>query len=134
MIAYSLPSTYSKQVRRAIGIALALNCTVVVIELVAGVLSHSLALLGDGLNTSIDVLSNVAGLIVVRIAAKAPDDDHPYGHRKIETLASYSITVLLGIAFYEIVSAAIQRLASPGEAGVSITPLTVVSRRRNRGH
>src|SRR5579883_3192586 len=116
---------YSKEVRRVLVIALVLNLSVVSGEIIAGILANSLALIGDGIHKSIDSLGNFAGLIVLRYSTKAPDEDHPYGHHKIETLAAFSIAGLLAISFFEIMGAVIGRLTGAVPPQVHITMVTI---------
>ena len=57
----------------------------------------------------------IMGLVGLRASRKPPDEDHPYGHRKYETLAAAGIFVFLLFAVIEVVRAALERLAG-GEA------------------
>ncbi len=54
------------------------------------------------------------GLIVVRVAARAPDEDHPYGHGKFETLGALAVVVFLSITCFELVRSAAQKLLGGG--------------------
>src|SRR5437867_3756312 len=81
----------SALVRRVLFGLLAANLVVVGAKLAVGVASGSLAVFGSALDSSVDALNNVLALIVVRVAAKAPDEDHPYGHGKFETLGALAI-------------------------------------------
>jgi cation diffusion facilitator family transporter len=103
-------------VRRVLGGLLVANILVVIAKAVIGVLSGSLAVLGDALHSTVDALYNVLGLIVVRVAARKPDEDHPYGHGKFETLGALGIVVFLSITGFELVRSAIQKLISGGHA------------------
>lgn len=70
-----------------------------VIKLAVGHLLNSSALLADGLNNFTDIIASVAILIGIRLARKPADDQHRYGHWKIETVASMItsfIMVLVG--------------------------------------
>jgi cation diffusion facilitator family transporter len=67
---------------------------------------------------------NIVGIIGVRIAGAPPDDDHPYGHRKFETMASLAIMVFLLLVLREVLSAAWEQWQTGGQP--SITPLTFV--------
>ncbi|HUK62624.1 MAG TPA: cation transporter, partial [Dongiaceae bacterium] len=63
------------------------NLAVVLAKLLVGLAAHSLAVLGDALHSSVDAVNNILALVVVRVAARAPDDDHPYGHGKFENIS-----------------------------------------------
>ncbi len=106
----------SAAVRRVLRGLLVANIAVVIAKAVIGVLSGSLAVLGDALHSSVDALYNVLGLIVVRVAAQQPDEDHPYGHGKFETLGALGIVVFLSITGFELVRSAILKLAEGGHA------------------
>jgi cation diffusion facilitator family transporter len=70
-------------------------------------------LIADGLDTFFDGISNIIGLVAVRISSQPPDKEHPYGHRKFETLAALFIAAALFITAWELGSSAINRLLNP---------------------
>jgi cation diffusion facilitator family transporter len=86
------------------------NLAVVVAKLVVGLTARSLAVMGDALHSSVDALNNLLALVVVRVAAQAPDEDHPYGHRKFETLGALAIVGFLSITCFELARDALARL------------------------
>jgi cation diffusion facilitator family transporter len=115
----------SAAVRRVLIGLLGANLVVVVAKVWIGATSGSLAVLGDALHSSVDSLYNVLGLIVIRVAARAPDEDHPYGHGKFETLGALAIVVFLSITCFELVRNAVQKLLGGGTA-VVVTDLGLV--------
>src|SRR3989442_9621710 len=104
----------SLAVRRVLGGLLVANIAVVLAKATIGMLAGSLAVLGDAVHSSVDAVYNVLGLFVVRVAARAPDEEHPYGHGKFETLGALSIVVFLSITGFELVRSAIGQLISGG--------------------
>ncbi len=86
---------YNKQILQAVGIGLGANIILTGLKLTSGIVGHSQALISDGLNSFSDVFISLMLLIVLRIATKKPDHDHPYGHEKYEGIAYF----LLGIIF-----------------------------------
>ncbi|MDP3911765.1 MAG: cation diffusion facilitator family transporter [Gemmatimonadales bacterium] len=104
----------SAAVRRVLVGLLLANLAVVVAKAAVGIISGSLAVIGDALHSSVDSLYNVLGLIVVRVAAQEPDEDHPYGHRKFETLGALAIVIFLSITCFELIRSAVQKLISGG--------------------
>src|SRR6266571_2023639 len=115
----------SAAVRRVLIGLLGANLAVVAAKAVVGTASGSLAVWGDALHSSVDSLYNVLGLIVIRVAARAPDEDHPYGHGKFETLGALAIVVFLSITCFELVRNAVQKLVGGGQA-VVVTDLGLV--------
>lgn len=115
----------SGAVRRVLRGLLVANIAVVIAKAIVGAWAGSLAVLGDALHSSVDAAYNVLGLIVVRVAAQAPDEDHPYGHGKFETLGALAIVVFLSVTCFELVRSAVERLVSGGHT-VAITDLGLV--------
>src|SRR5690242_13437241 len=102
----------SASVRRVFVALLFANIAVVGAKLVVGIASGSLAILGSAVDSCVDALNNVLALIVVRVAAKEPDEDHPYGHGKFETLGALAIVGFLSITCFELIRGAVNHLVS----------------------
>lgn len=100
----------SAAVRAALLLILLVNLAVVVVKGYVGVRSGSLAVLGAALESLLDMLNNVAGMIAVTVAAREPDEDHPYGHGKFETLGALAIIGFLSISCFELLRAALGML------------------------
>lgn len=100
----------SSRVRRVLGGILVANIVVIIVKFSVGLDTNSLAVFGDALQSSVDAVNNLFGLVVVRVASKAPDEEHPYGHAKFETLGALLIALLLALSIFELVRGAIARL------------------------
>lgn len=100
----------SSGVRRVLGGILLANVVVVFVKFSVGINTNSLAVFGDALQSSVDSASNIFGIYVVRVAAMAPDEEHPYGHAKFETLGALLIALLLALSIFELVRGAMSRL------------------------
>jgi cation diffusion facilitator family transporter len=98
------------EVRRVLGRVLILNLIVVAIKLIVGFRTGALSVLGAALESSLDLLNNVVGMVLVTIAARAPDETHPYGHAKFETLGALAIVTFLSISCFELLREAVVRL------------------------
>ena len=101
------------QIQRVLVITLILNLLATAAKLVVGVWTGTLSLIADGLDNLFDGASNVIGLAAVRISRLPPDKEHPYGHRKFETLAALFIAVALFITAWELGRQAVDRLFNP---------------------
>ena len=97
-------------VRRTLGIVLGLNLVVVAIKVGVGWRTGTLAVLGAALESALDTLNNVIGMSLVTLAARAPDDDHPYGHDKFETIGALAIVGFLSISCFELLKEGVQKL------------------------
>ena len=102
----------SSGVRRVLGGILVANIIVVIVKFTVGLDTNSLAVFGDALQSSVDAANNLFAIFVVRVAYKAPDEDHPYGHAKFETLGALLIALLLALSIFELVRGALVRLIS----------------------
>jgi len=90
------------------------NLTVVAVKLAIGIAANSLAIMGGALDSAVDALNNGLGFVLVGIAAKEPDEDHPYGHGKFETLGMIAIVAFLFVSSVELVRGAIIHLVGDG--------------------
>lgn len=102
----------ARAVRRVLLLTLAANLLVVVAKLVAGIAAGALSVVAEAAHSSVDACNNLVALVLSRIAAKAPDEDHPYGHAKFETLGAIVIVGFLSITVYELVTGALHRLVT----------------------
>jgi cation diffusion facilitator family transporter len=105
------PEDRLSRIRLILWLVLGANLFVVFVKLIVGLRAGSLAVLGDAAHSGVDAMNNVVGLLAVNVAAAPPDDEHPYGHRKYETLAALAVVSFLSIAGFELVSNAVSRLA-----------------------
>lgn len=101
---------YAPEVRRVLWLTLVLNIAVCAIKAAVGFATGSLAVLADALHSLTDGANNVLGLVVTKWSSSPPDREHPYGHQKFEALGALGIAAFLGIACFEVVQAAIERL------------------------
>src|SRR5207249_4556263 len=81
---------------------LLLNLAVALAKIGFGYASGATSILSDGFHSLTDAASNVAGLVGVQAAGQPPDADHPYGHRKYETVAAASVIVFLLLVVVEV--------------------------------
>jgi cation diffusion facilitator family transporter len=112
-----------RQIQWVLLVTLLLNLLATALKLGVGLWTGALSLIADGLDTLFDGVSNVVGILAVRVSSRPPDKEHPYGHRKFETLAALFIAGALLITAWELVGAALARLRS-GET-VSVTGWTL---------
>ncbi|HAJ63886.1 MAG TPA: cation-efflux pump [Cyanobacteria bacterium UBA8543] len=98
------------EVRKVLLITLLLNLFVMALKAVVGLLTGSLSVQADALHSVTDSANNVLGLIASRFSSPQPDRDYPYGHQKYEAVGALGIAAFLGIACFEILQGAIERL------------------------
>lgn len=115
-----------RQIRKVMVYVLFLNLAVSFAKIVYGFYTNVLSMQSDGFHSLFDGVSNIVGLIGIQIAAKPPDKEHPYGHRKFETLASIMIAVILAIVAFEIVHSAFTRFGNGSHPEVTAISFVVM--------
>jgi cation diffusion facilitator family transporter len=116
--------TRLNQVRKVLYYTLGLNIAVALVKGLYGYKIDSISMLSDGFHSFFDGTSNIVGLIGIWIASQPPDESHPYGHRKYETLSTIAIAVLIFFAGFEILKKAYARLQSP--QSIDVTGLSFI--------
>ncbi len=124
-----MSATPSKTAAAAVSIAS--NATLIALKLVAGVVTGSVAILADAVNSAIDLLASVVAFFSVREADKPADPEHPYGHEKLENLAAAIEGMLILVGAAIVVYESIRRLLLGAQVenlgfGIAIIALTVV--------
>jgi cation diffusion facilitator family transporter len=118
-------SRYS-EVRHVLVRILYLNLAVALAKIVFGQLSGSISILSDGFHSLTDGASNVVALVGLRLAQMPPDANHPYGHRKFETLAAGGIALFLLVVVVEVAQAAFFRFRSGGAPSVTMASFAIM--------
>ena len=90
------------EISRVLLRVLILNLVVAGAKLAFGYSTGAVSIISDGFHSLTDSASNIMGLVGLRASRKPPDEDHPYGHRKYETLAAAGIFVFLLFAVIEV--------------------------------
>lgn len=102
-----------RAIRRVLWVTMGLNLVATAAKLIVGYMTGSLSLIADGIDSVFDSASNVIGLVGIHFAAQPADEDHPYGHRKAETMTALIIAGLLFLTTWELLQNAVERLRNP---------------------
>ena len=102
-----------------------------VAKITLGYMTGAVSILSDGFHSLTDSASNVVALVGVSAARRPPDADHPYGHRKYETMASLGILVFLVVVLVQVLSASLDRFLNGGSPrvfpeGIALMTVTLV--------
>ncbi len=118
-------SDRDRKIQRIIIIEGSANLLVLIVKLLVGLSTGSLAIIADAVHSLTDLANNVVAWIVIRMSAVPADREHPYGHRKFETLAVFGLATLLAVMAIEIAKSAFTRepteiVSSSWELGLMI--------------
>jgi cation diffusion facilitator family transporter len=120
----------TRKVRTA-ALSVASNTTLILIKVVAGTLTGSVAILTEAVHSSIDLVASVVALFSVRKADEPADESHRYGHEKMENLAAAIEGILILVGSAVIVFEAVRRLVEGGSVhtlglGIAVIALSLV--------
>lgn len=113
-----------KKIQYILFVILILNIIVAVSKIVMGNISKSSAMSADGFDSLADGLSNVIAIVGVYLASKPEDEDHQYGHGKIEIITGLIIGLFLLYAGFNVVMEAIGKIKNPVD--INISPLSLL--------
>jgi len=113
-------------IRKVLLFILLLNWGVAAAKIFYGMISRCASMTADGFHSLADGASNIIGLVGIGFASQPKDADHPYGHRKYETLFSLAIGVLLAFVCLNILKEALPRLLHPVKPEIDIRSFVVM--------
>ena len=99
--------------RRASLIALVGNAVLALVKIGTGIWAESLAVLGDGIDSSTDVVIAALSLFVAGVVARPADSDHPWGHGRAETVATTALAFILFFAGGQLILSGLGHLLKP---------------------
>jgi len=102
-----------QQIQKVLIIVLILNWLVAVAKMVYGYISKSGSMTADGFHSLADGTSNIIGLIGIYFCSQPKDEDHPYGHKKYETLFAMGIAAMLIFVAIKLATQGLARLHNP---------------------
>ncbi len=119
-------SSYHKEIKATLFYVLILNWAVAILKLVVGYFINSASMIADGYHSFSDGSSNIIGILGMRIASQPKDKDHPYGHKKYETLTSTLIAFSLFLICFYLLHENISKLHLKEAPNVSISSFVVM--------
>jgi cation diffusion facilitator family transporter len=115
-------------------VAIVGNLLLALLKIIAGIRAGSLAVLGDGIDSTTDIVASGITLFAARIIAKPPDREHPYGHFRAETIATKTLSFIIFFAGAQLALSTVHRLISgeyggvPGIAALYAAAISIVGK------
>lgn len=121
-----LPAVRTAYGKLAGAVGLAANVLLFVFKLLAGILSGSVAIVADAFNNLSDAGSSVVTLVGFRLAGSPPDEEHPFGHGRVEYLSALTVAALIILAGFELASSAVNKILEPTPSAFSWVTLVIL--------
>ncbi|MBF0506011.1 MAG: cation transporter [Nitrospirae bacterium] len=115
------------EIRRVLLITLVLNLLASASKIFYGYFIHSVAIVAEGFHSMFDGISNVAGLVGIRFSSYPPDEEHPYGHRKIESVLTIFVGAVMFVTCLEIFRKVYDSLVHKQEIAVSAVSFVLMA-------
>ena len=112
---------------RISGSAIAINIVLALIKISTGIIGNSYALIADGVESTMDTVSSLIVFGSLLISVKPPDEDHPFGHGKAESMAGALVAFSLLVASIIIATQSIQEIQMPQTPPSSYTLIVLVA-------
>ncbi|MEI7810935.1 MAG: cation diffusion facilitator family transporter [Ignavibacteria bacterium] len=123
----------SDHLKKATTLALWTNVFLFVIKLTVGIISNSITMISEAVNSSTDIISSIAIKYSVRISSQKPDNDHQFGHTAAQPIATFIVAVFAGVLGLDIIQESIKRIISPADVSINkyvyiVLGITIVSK------
>lgn len=119
--------TLNRKVKVA-AISIASNTILIILKVVAGLLSGSVSIVSEAIHSGMDLVASIIAFLSVRVSSKPADEEHPYGHGKIESISGLAEGLLIFVAAFLIIKESALKLLHPSEieeTGMAIVAMLV---------
>lgn len=120
------PAVREKCGRAAGLVGIVTNLLLFLIKLIAGILSHSLAIMADAVNNLTDSGSSVIMLVGFKLAGKPADEKHPFGHARIEYLSGVVVSFIVLFLGLELGISSVQKIFAPEETAFTLLTFVIL--------
>jgi cation diffusion facilitator family transporter len=102
------------------------NLIIFAIKLTYGLMFNSISLIADAIHSLSDLISSFLVIAGAKVAAKPPDEQHPFGHGRVELVVSIIVATLLLVAGLEFIADSIEKLFNPAKVSVKLTGFVLI--------
>ncbi len=108
-------------------IGIILNLLLCAGKFIAGLITGAISVTADALNNLTDAASSVVTLIGFRLAGQKPDDDHPFGHGRVEYLTGLAISLLILLVGFELGKSSVEKILHPEDVSFSVLTAVILA-------
>lgn len=127
-------NTFAQSIIRASWISIAGNALLAVLKISVGLISGSLAVIGDGIDSASDIITSLITLFTARIISRPPDKRYPYGYLKADTVATKALSFVIAFAGAQLAISTIRGLVEgtprelPGMIAIFVTVFSILAK------
>lgn len=107
-------------------VGIACNLILFAAKLLTGMLVHSIAVMADAFNNLSDAASSIIGFVGVKMAEKPADEDHPFGHGRMEYIAAFTVAFLVIQVGFSLLKTSIGNILHPEELSFSMVSVMIL--------
>ncbi|MBR6034305.1 MAG: cation transporter [Clostridia bacterium] len=115
-----------KKIIKTSQLGIGVNILLVIFKMAVGFIANSIAIILDGVNNLTDVISSTVTIVGTKLASKAPDKEHPYGHGRIEYIAALIVSEIVLLAGVVAIKESIDKIINPNETNYTIISLVII--------
>ena len=102
------------------------NFILSITKVIVGIISNSMSIISDGLNNITDAGSSVITMIGFKMSQKKVDDDHPWGHGRMEYISAFIVDMLIVLVGIELFKSSIDKIINPVMPDISVITITIL--------
>lgn len=107
-------------------VGIVLNVILSVFKMIFGAITKSVSIMADGVNNIFDAASSVINLAGFKISGKPADDEHPFGHGRVEYISALTLAFFILIMGVELIKTSVDKISNPGTVIFSIPAVIVL--------
>ncbi len=124
-------NTENREVRERYGVlggtvGIVCNLLLSVVKIILGAVSNSVSVIADAMNNLSDTASSVITLVGFKAAGKPADEDHPFGHGRIEYMAAFIVSALILLVGFELFKSSVEKIITPSAVEVNYITLIIL--------
>ncbi len=124
-------NTENERVRIRLGIlsgtvGILLNVILSIFKMIFGILTKSISIVADGANNIFDAISSIINLVGFKISGKPADDEHPFGHGRVEYISALTLAFFILIMGIELIKSSVDKFSNPETVIFSVPALIVL--------
>ncbi len=117
----------AKSLKRAANLTLAANIFLFLIKAFAGIISNSIAVISDAINSLTDIISSGAILYSVKVSLKKPDEDHQFGHNAAQPIAVFLVALFTAVVGINLIEESVLRILTPYKTHINATVYLILA-------